>query len=130
MPIDGAGGAIDPELELLSQIIREFNDLFGNIAWLDADRIQKVITEDITAKVAADTAYQNAIRNSDKQNARIEHDRALRDAIADLVLDHTELYKQFEDNLSFKQWLGDKIFGATYLPENAQAVTGHEAAAG
>ena len=37
----------------------------------------KLITEEIPAKVAADTAYQNAMQNSDKQNARIEHDKAL-----------------------------------------------------
>ena len=35
------------------------------------------ITEEIPAKVAADQAYQNAQANSDKQNARIEHDKAL-----------------------------------------------------
>ena len=39
--------------------------------------IRKLITEEIPAKVAADTAYQNAKKNSDKQNARIEHDKAL-----------------------------------------------------
>ena len=36
-----------------------------------------MITEEIPAKVAADKAYQNAMKNSDKQNARIEHDKAL-----------------------------------------------------
>jgi type I restriction enzyme, R subunit len=55
-----------------------FNDQFGNIPWTDADRVHKLITEDIPSRVAADTAYQNAKKNSDKQNARIEHDKALR----------------------------------------------------
>ena len=39
--------------------------------------MHKLITEDIPSRVAADTAYQNARQNSDKQNARIEHDKAL-----------------------------------------------------
>ena len=60
-----------------SNIIKAFNDQFGNIDWKDADRIRQVITEEIPAKVAADKAYQNAMKNSDKQNARIEHDKAL-----------------------------------------------------
>jgi type I restriction enzyme R subunit len=34
--------------------------------------------------------------------------------ILDLLPDHTELFKQFSDNTSFKKWLGDTIFGATY----------------
>ena len=38
--------------------------------------------------------YQNAMRNSDKQNARIEHDKALERAVK-LLSDHTELFEQF-----------------------------------
>ena len=38
-------------------------------------------TEELPAKVAADRAYQNAQERSDKNAARIEHDRALRDSI-------------------------------------------------
>jgi len=51
---------------------------------------------------------------SDKQNARIEHDKALERVVTDLVMDHTELFKQFMENPSFKKWLADTIFTATY----------------
>lgn len=97
---------------------RVFNDLFGNIEWKDGDKIRKMITEEIPNKVAADTAYQNAMKNSDKHNARIEHDRALGRVMVELIADHTELFKQFSDNPSFKKWLGDTIFGATYQRQN------------
>ncbi len=73
----GGGHKPEPELDRLSNILKTFNDQFGNIAWTDADRVHKLITEDIPARVAADKAYQNARQNSDKQNARIEHDKAL-----------------------------------------------------
>jgi type I restriction enzyme R subunit len=36
-----------------------------------------MIAIDIPNKVAANAAYQNAMENSDKENARIEHDKAL-----------------------------------------------------
>jgi type I restriction enzyme R subunit len=110
----GGGGKPQPDLDQLSNIIRAFNDQFGNIEWKDADKIQKVIAEEIPGKVKADAAYQNAMKNSDKQNARIEHDRALQRVMIELLADHTELFKQFSDNPSFKKWLGDTIFGATY----------------
>jgi type I restriction enzyme R subunit len=115
-PFSGGGGGRKPEtdLEQLSNIIRAFNDQFGNIEWMDADKIQKVIAEEIPGKVRADAAYQNAMKNSDKQNARIEHDRALQRVMIELLADHTELFKQFSDNPSFKKWLGDTIFGVTY----------------
>jgi len=114
VPTDGCGHKAEPELDLLSNIIRNFNDLFGKIAWQDTDRIRKLTETDIPNKVAADVAYQNAKKNSDKQNARIEHDKALAGVIVGLMKDNTELFKQFSDNPEFKRWLTDTIFSATY----------------
>lgn len=114
VPTSGGGRKPEPELDLLSNIIKTFNDLFGSIDWKDADKIRKVITEDIPVMVSQDKAYQNAIQNSDKQNARIEHDNALKRAMMTLLSDQTELFKQFSDNQSFKRWLSDTIFLMTY----------------
>jgi len=114
VPTSGGGRKDEPEMDHLSNIIKAFNDQFGNIDWKDADKINKVITEEIPAKVAANEAYKNAIKNSDKQNARIEHDKALQRVIINLLNDHTELFKQFMDNTSFKKWLSDTIFQETY----------------
>ncbi len=72
--------------------------------------------EEIPAKVDADMAHQNAMKNSDRQNARIELDRALQKVLDSLLSDHTELYKQFSDNPNFKRWLADTVFNETYQP--------------
>ncbi len=117
VPTGGSGFKPEPELDQLSHIIQSFNDQFGNIDWKDADKIRQVIAEEIPAKVAADPAYQNAMKHSDRQNARIEHDKALQRVILELLADHTELFRQFSDNPSFKRWLGDTVFGATYHTE-------------
>lgn len=114
VPTSGGGRKPEPELDKLSNILKTFNDQFGNIDWTDADRIRQVISEEIPNKVAADKAYQNAIKNSDKAAARLEHDRALQKVVIGMLSDHTELFKQFSDNPSFKKWLSDTIFGATY----------------
>jgi type I restriction enzyme R subunit len=114
VPTDGGGHKAEPELDRLSNIIRSFNDLFGNITWEDGDRIRRLITTEIPARVAANAAYQNAKQNSDKQNARIEHDKALGSVIVGLMKDDTELFKQFSDNPEFRRWLADTIFSATY----------------
>ena len=71
-------------------------------------------TETIPARVAEDSAYQNAQKNSDKQNARIEHDDALLRVMTSVMKDDTELFKQFSDNESFKRWLLDRNFRETY----------------
>jgi len=114
VPTTGGGGRPDPELDRLSNIIKAFNDHFGNIPWEDADRVREMITEVIPARVAADTAYRNAQRNSDKQNARIEHDKALVRVMTAVMRDDTELFKQFMDNEGFKRWMTDTVFGLTY----------------
>lgn len=114
VPTRAGGRKAEPELDHLSNILKTFNDLFGSIEWKDGDKIRKIIAEELPAKVSADPAYQNAMKNNDKQNARIEHDKALQRVMVDLLSDHTELFKQFSDNPSFKKWLSDTNFGATY----------------
>lgn len=59
------------------------------------------------------------MKHSDKQNARIEHDKALQRVLFELLSDHIELFKQFSDNAAFKKWLTDTIFEATHTPEAA-----------
>lgn len=119
VPLEGGGHRPEPEFERLSQIVQSFNDLFGNIDWADSDRIRKLITEDIPQRVAADEAYRNAQQNSDKQNARIELDKALRSVIVGLMKDDTQLFKQFSDNTDFRRWLSDSVFNATYRSPDA-----------
>jgi len=113
LPADGGGSRPEAELDLLSNILRTFNDQWGNIACSDGDRVGRLITEEIPQKVADDRAYQNARKYSDKQNARIEHDEALRRVIVGLMKDDTDLFRLFSDNPDFKRWLGDTVFGMT-----------------
>ena len=110
----GGSGFHESEIDFLSNILQEFNRMFGDIDWKDADKIGKVIAEDLPARVLDDRAYRNAMANSDKDNARIEHDSALERAVTDLLSDHTELFRQFNDNPSFNKWLAEAIFRATY----------------
>jgi type I restriction enzyme, R subunit len=114
VPTTGGGYRPEPEMDQLSNILKAFNDHFGDIPWEDADRVRQLITETIPTRVAADTAYKNAQKNSDKQNARIEHDKALVRVMTSVMKDDTELFKQFMDNDGFKRWMTDTVFGLTY----------------
>lgn len=116
VPTGGGGHIINPEMDLLSAILLEFNDLFGNIQWNDKDNVRRQILE-IPGMVSKDEAYQNAMRNSDEQSARMESERALQQVIFAIMADNMELFKQFQDNPSFKKWLSDMVFNLTYNPE-------------
>ena len=98
------------EIDRLSVIIGRFNDLFGDIDWVDDDRVRQLITKTIPARVAEDTAFQNAEKNSDRENTRIEHDKALLRVMTGTMKDDTELFRQFMDNEDFKRWLGGVVF--------------------
>ena len=112
----GFGGRAEPELDLLSNIIRAFNDLFGNIPWEDGDRVLQLITETIPSRVAQDTAFRNAQKNSDRENARIEHDKALLRVMMAVMKDDTQLFKKFMDDPDFKLWMSNLSFRLTYKP--------------
>lgn len=116
VPAGKTGHIVNPEMDLLSIILNNFNDMFGNINWNDADNIRRQILE-IPEMVAKDERYQNAMKNSDEQNARMESERALQQVIFAIMADNMELFKQFQDNPSFKKWLSDLVFSMTYEPK-------------
>ncbi len=113
VPTSGGGHRPDPELDRLSNIINQFNDLFGDIAWDDGDRVKRLITEEIPLRVAGDTAFRNARQHSDRENTRIEHDKALLRVMTSMMKDDNQLFKQFMDNDGFKRWMTDTVFNLT-----------------
>ena len=114
VPAAGGGARSEPEIDMLSNILRDFNEHFGDILWEDADRIRELVTETIPSRVADDSAFRNARRNSDEQNARIEHDRVLRRVMTSMMKDDTQLFRQFMDNDGFKRWMTDAVFALSY----------------
>lgn len=113
VPTSGGGRMPEPVLDKLSNIIKAFNDQFGGL-FNDPRAVEKRIMEVIPPKVMADAKYTNARKNSDRQNARIEHDKALKRVITAMFKDDAQLFKQFQDNESFRRWLTDTMFGMTY----------------
>lgn len=116
VPTSKVGHIVEPEMDPLSHIISEFNDMFGNIQWNDADNVQRQLLQ-IPAMVSRDEKYRNAMKNSDEQEARTESERALQQVIFSIMADNMELFKQFQDNPSFKKWLTDMVFNLTYNKE-------------
>lgn len=116
VPTSSGGHRREPEMDKLSNIVKAFNDQFGGL-FSDPKRMEKRITEELPQKVSSDQAYQNAKKYSDRQNARIEHDKALKRVITALFSDDAQLFKQFQDNDSFRQWLTNTVFQLTYDAE-------------
>ena len=105
----------EPELDMLSSIIEDFNNRFGNIGWNDPINMGRQIAR-IPIMVSKDKRYQNAMLRSDKQEARTESDRALKEFISKTVED-IDLQKQFFDTPAFREWLSEMVFKVTYNKE-------------
>ncbi len=112
-PTTGGGRKSEPELDRLSNIVHEFNQRYAS-GYTDPERTLARIKGEIPQKVLEDTAFQNAKQNSDRQNAKIEHDKALKRVLTAMFKDDAQLFKQFQDNESFRAWLTDTVFKATY----------------
>jgi type I restriction enzyme R subunit len=92
---------------------RELDLTFSNVPWKDEDQVKRHIAS-FPEVVAKDKDYQNAMKNSDKQNAKIESQKAVNRAVINLMTDNMEIFKQYNDNDSFKKWLSDMVFNVTY----------------
>ena len=111
VPTDAGGRKSEPELDRLSNILKNFNEAFGTL-FTDSDRIVNRIRNDIAPKVAADTAYQNAKTNT-PHTARMAHDQALSKVMQGLLKEDSQVYKQFVENDSFKRFVSDMVFHMT-----------------
>ena len=108
VPTDAGGHRAEPELDRLSSILKAFNDQFGTL-FDDGDRILRRIQYDIAPKVGADSAFQNAVKNT-PHTARLAHDQALAKTMQVMLKDDTEVYKQFVENESFRRFVGDMVY--------------------
>lgn len=96
-------------MELLDIIIANFNDIFGNIEWNDKDNVARQIKA-LPDMVVKDERIINAIKNSDKENVKIEYENVLADVMRAIMKDNMELFLQFTSNQQFKKWLSDSVF--------------------
>lgn len=119
VPPAGQAGRPEPELDALSEILRQFNDLFGNIPWTDRDHIARTITKEIPRQLAADTAYLNACRHAtphtdDEQKVRIQLEKSLQRIIAAMYQNNMQLLIQYQEHPEFQEWLKEAYFNLTY----------------
>ena len=112
------GGVQEPLLEFLSAILEEFNKTWGN-SFSNPDQVSEII-KGIPGRVNEDEAYRNAKMHSDKQNARVEHDAALKRQITAMLRDNTELYKKYTEDQAFQDDLNEMVFKLTYKPDQGE----------
>jgi type I restriction enzyme R subunit len=114
IPVKLGGGAKDSEFDTLENIIKTFNQRFGDIDWSDKDKVHKILTEQLPAEMQADTEIINAIKYSDRQNAKITSDNKIKDLIGQYLFTQTEIYKKFTQDADFQRRYKEFVFDALW----------------
>ena len=98
------------DFDTLEAIIKEFNARFGIDNWSDDDKIKEFLFEQLPKDFIQDIDTVNAVKNSDKQNAKITSDKKVEDLMQDVIFTYTDLYKKFTDAPDFKRQYLDYVF--------------------
>lgn len=108
VPDDLGRGMPEPELVTLMDIIKSFNDRYG----LTPEQ-QRTIAE-LPAKIAQQTEYQNAKKNSGRQNAKISFARLLQSLFQGMFSEQSDLYAKFVGDKAFQSDLTETLFRIDY----------------
>ncbi|MCC2251891.1 DEAD/DEAH box helicase family protein [Virgibacillus sp. AGTR] len=114
-PASTGGSSVikDPQLEYLSEIVRDFNEKFGKDL-TENDSIRKFMMEELPQKVVEKEEYQNTKNHSDRQNAKIAFKRIIQEVFQDYMFDQFDMYQKFTENEEFREWYTDKMFEMDY----------------
>lgn len=108
LPTDMRSGVAEPEIEYLSNIVREFNDKFGTI-FSNEDKVRKMADE-LIQDVANDQEFVNAFKHSDIQNAKITFEDVLQRKLLDHIETNFEVFKKYNDDEEFRDAFAGKMF--------------------
>lgn len=112
IPTEMRGSVAEPEMELLSNIVKAFNDRFGT-AFTNEDKVRKM-AEDLMDDVKKDkSAMENinaSLSRNDRQNAEITFTDVLKEKMMNHVETNFEVFKEYNDNPEFRAFLAKQLF--------------------
>ena len=108
--VTSAGAKPEPEYDVLSSIVRSFNDVFADAGFSDADRVARQATGPMMDALVSNDQLRRIAASTDPQNQRIEFDLALKDSVNANWLDHYELFDKLDKDPQFKTAFGEHMF--------------------
>lgn len=111
IPVGQGGGKREPILDNLSNIVEEFNELYGNIDWKNPEEVKKQI-EELPIRISDSVDFVNAVRNGDKQVAQITFNDDITAIVAAMLEEKTEFVQTYFANTDFRNFVNAKVFEA------------------
>ncbi|MBU1097308.1 MAG: type I restriction endonuclease subunit R [Bacteroidetes bacterium] len=120
IPVDVEGGQPEPELDTLENILSAFNQRFGDIEWSDKDKVRQILTKQLPDEMKANKDIMDAVKYSDKQNAKISSDKKLEELMQQHLFSQTKIFKKFTTDKDFQRRYKEFIF-QTLLDSNQRS---------
>ena len=111
VPVGQGSGKPQPEMEALSNIVKDFNDLFGNIDWKNRDEVQRQINE-LPNRIAGSADFVNAVKNGDSQVAQITFNDDMVAIVAAMLEEKTEFVQTYFNNPDFQNMVNTRVYQA------------------
>jgi type I restriction enzyme R subunit len=116
IPVGVGGGTTKPDLDTLENIIKAFNQRFGDVEWTDKDKVNQFLTQQLPSEMQKDELTMKAITNSpDKQNAKISSDNKVDELMQQYLFSQTEIYRKFTTDPDFERRYKEFIFDAVWM---------------
>lgn len=113
MPASEMGsGVTEPELELLSNIVKAFNERFGT-QFTNEDKVRKMtsaLMQDVKEDKIAMDNINASIHKNDIQNAQITFTDILKEKMINHIDSNFEVFKEYNDNAEFRAFLANQMF--------------------
>ena len=109
VPTSISGQAAEPDMQHLSTIESEFNELFGNIDWTDEDIVRTQL-EKVVTNVAGDDTVINSMLNSDEQTAAQDSNDSVQSNMAVVGAASSELMTNYWRNQNFRDKVNQYVF--------------------
>lgn len=106
---DGSSKIQGAELQELSEIIKEFNEKYGNVEWNEGDKIVRTL-QNIKEDVLKDEKFVKSSKHSDRQNLCIEFEALLQEKMQEIIDVNFDFYKHFTDDAALKRRITQKMF--------------------
>ena len=111
VPVGHGMGKPVPEMEALSTIVKDFNELFGNIDWKNRDEVQRQINE-LPARIAGSVDFANAVKNGDSLVAQITFNDDMIAIVAAMLEEKTEFVQTYFGNKDFQNFVNARVYQA------------------
>ena len=111
VPVGQGTGKPAPEMEALSNIVKDFNEQFGNIDWKNRDEVQRQINE-LPERIADSVDFANAVKNGDRQVAQITFNDDMIAIVAAMLEEKTEFVQTYFGNKDFQNFVNARVYQA------------------